>query len=354
MNKRKLAYEAAQWVILCRDESRLDEQQFAKLIRWLSRSKWHVAAFREAARVHERVGRLQLAAPTSASSQNVISLWARAERSTPYSNFAVSVSEGIKQPFLMTRRRLLASVASCLTAAATLKFVSDATSRDVIGSGHVVRVPLRDGVMHVGRHTSFRVGGDTHAQIVHLLEGQAAVHLWAGSRRFSIVQTPLCEIIVSGARFALVVLESMVKLTVAEGAIHVAVPSRGSASPSIVPAGHQLTLRRGTSTQELISVADPEREFSWVRGELVLDGLSIAEAAALFNRFNEVRIEPSPEVGYLAVSSYRCGLNDPERFVDRVVADWGLVSRVDETGAGKVIRVLRGDVAPGRRDREEY
>ena len=124
MNKRKLAYEAAQWVILCRDESRIDEEQLAKLIRWLSRSKWHVAAFREAARVHERVGRLQLAAPTSASSQKVISLWARADRSTPNSNFAVSVSEGLKQPFLMTRRRLLAGVASCLTAAATLEFVS--------------------------------------------------------------------------------------------------------------------------------------------------------------------------------------------------------------------------------------
>lgn len=34
------------------------------------------------------------------------------------------------------------------------------------------------------------------------------------------------------------------------------------------------------------ALADPERGFSWVRGELVLDGLSIAEAAAIFNGFN--------------------------------------------------------------------
>jgi len=71
----------------------------------------------------------------------------------------------------------------------------------------------------------------------------------------------------------------------------------------------------------------------------------------MFNRFNQLRIEPSPDIAHLSVSSHRCALNDPQRFVDRFIAYWGLRSRRDDTG--QVIQIFGSDVTPsGGRARE--
>lgn len=356
MNKQRLAYEAVQWVILCTDEPRLDERELQKLWRWLRRSKWHVIAFLEAARVHAKMERWRPMESTRAPRGNVIPLFGGTRRGPSKIPPAVNAIEPVKRPCLVSRRGVLAAMVSGVTVAATVTIIGDTTSKDVIRSGHVLRVPLRDGLMHAARHSSYRIGGGPQAQTVHLMAGQAAFHLWAGARRSFIAQTPLCQIFVDAARFALVVMETMVELTVAEGTVRVVVPSDASSTGVTVAAGQQLVLRPGVLRPELVAVSDVEREFGWTRGELFFSGETIGEAAATFNRFNLVRIEPSPEVAHLSVGSQRCALDDPQRFVDRFVAareEWGLVSRRDE--GGKVIRIFGGGVISGeQRGRDTF
>lgn len=152
-----------------------------------------------------------------------------------------------------------------------LTVVRDSTSDDVVDSGHVRRVSLRDGVMHVARHALFRLQADAHAQTVHLSKGQAAFHLWTGSRVFTVVQTPLCEIVVAAARFSLVILESLVELTVMDGLVRVALPAHASSPGIMVAAGEQVTLRPGLFRPDPIAVSNAERWFAWTRGELFFE-----------------------------------------------------------------------------------
>jgi len=142
------------------------------------------------------------------------------------------------------------------------------------------------------------------------VRGQAAFHLWAGAPGFTVVQTPLCEVFVAAARFSLVALESVVELTVMEGVVLVALPAHPSSPAIMVAAGEQVALRPGLSRPEPIPVLNVERRFAWTRGELFFDGESIAEAAAILNRFNQLQFDPSPQIAHLSVSKHRCALND--------------------------------------------
>jgi ferric-dicitrate binding protein FerR (iron transport regulator) len=53
----------------------------------------------------------------------------------------------------------------------------------------------------------------------------------------------------------------------------------------VVTAGHELTIQRGGPAQ-LIALRNVERKFEWTQGELYLDGETLLEVAAMFNRFN--------------------------------------------------------------------
>lgn len=334
MNLRKLARDAARWAALRRGEVPLGTWQRRRLKWWLRRSKWHVKAFREALRAQAKRRQREPLEPAFVPRDNVIPLFDRMRRGES-STTAVVCALAPPEPFRISRRGLLAAMASGVAVALTI--VRDSTSDDVIDSGHVRQVRLRDGIMHVARHAVFRLQAEAHAQTVHLSRGQAAFHLWAGAPGFTVVQTPLCEIFVAAARFSLVALESLVELTVMEGVVRVALPAHASSPAIMVSAGEQVTFRPGLFRPDPTAVSNVERRFAWTRGELFFEGESIAEAASIFNRFNQLQIEPSPEIAHLSVSKHRCALNDPRSFVDRFVGERGLASRT----AGGVIYIFK-------------
>jgi transmembrane sensor len=353
MNKDKRMEQAMRWFILHRDARNGGELQRMTLHRWWQRwmfRRWmrcreNVAAFLTVAAVHALVERWVLEERTSeAVSSNVVPLFDEERSCTrPPTVSAAPV---------MSRRQLAATFAGLAVGVGVgvgvgggvLTSVFGARRRDVLASGHVLQVALRDGVMQAARNTAFRLHPGSQAHTVHLLAGQAAFDLWPRARTTTRVTTSLGEILATGARFAVRAFGSLVEITVAAGSARV-FPTALGASAVELRAGQQMTLRRETASAEVIAGVDAERELAWTQGTFNFDGETFGEAAAAFNLFNELQIDLSPDVASLPVGTHQCSLTDPQLFLRRIAPDLQLEIRRD----GQLIRVSKRNDAPGTR-----
>ncbi|GFE83688.1 hypothetical protein GCM10011487_56880 [Steroidobacter agaridevorans] len=356
MNKDKRMEQAARWFILRRDDEiggKLQRLDWRRL--WLRRAfrRWcrdeeNVAAYIRIAAAHaviERWERGEHAAEAVVS--NVVPLFEEDRRRTSAPQRVMPSVEPAPAQAVMSRRRLAAALAGIAVggiAGAALTKVIGSRREDVIASGHVLEVLLRDGVMHVARNSDYRLHPSSQAHIVHLLNGQAAFHLSPSMQSTTRVTAPLGDILAVAAEYAVLALDSLLVVTVVKGSVRV-VSSLLSASEVVVNAGQKLTLRRGEVSSGSIVQVDARRELGWMQGDFHFDGESFGEAASSFNRFNETQIILSPAIARLTVPTHQCALTDPERFIERFAGDFNLEIRRD----GKLIRVFERDIGPTAR-----
>jgi transmembrane sensor len=206
----------------------------------------------------------------------------------------------------------------------------------------VLQVSLRDGLMHAARHTAFGLHPNKQADTVFLHSGLAAFHLWRNAAAPTHVTTTLGEIFAAAARFYVLILDSLVEITVAEGRVRVR-SSLLNAEEVVVNAGQKLTLRPGGVLVQPIGLTHAERGFAWTKGYFDFDGETLGEAAAAFNRFNDLQIVLTPKAAGLVVASSRSPLNNPERFVRRVAKELQLEVRLE----GRRLQIFERGTAPG-------
>jgi transmembrane sensor len=366
MNEQKRTAQAVRWWCWWRGEARRGELQrktlFQRLCQWPRRwlfRRWlrsdeNVVAFLSVAALDVVIERLDLPARTlQAVSAKIVPLFdeargrGRSIASQPSGPGRAVASQPMRRAVArqatrpLTRRQMVAALTGVLVGGGALIPVSRISSEDVIASGHVRLVALRDGIMHTPRNTLIRVHPIKQSHTVHLLAGQAAFHLWKGMHTSTLVTTPLAEIIAAAAKFFALVSDSQLEVAVAEGSVRVILSAFGL--PDVVlRAGEQLTLHRGAEPIQVITRVDVERKLAWTRGIFYFNGETLGEAVATFNRFNELQIVASPELSGLTVPAHRCVLSDPQRFVERFAADWKLATRTE----GKVIRIFKRDETP--------
>jgi ferric-dicitrate binding protein FerR (iron transport regulator) len=354
MNNQKGMKAAIRWFIWWREETRRGELQrktiFRRLCQWPRhwlfrrwlRSDENVAAFLSVAAMHARIERSDLSERTLKTESAKIFPFIEEARARGRRVASQPVMRAVERQAtrLVTRRQLVAALTGVAVGCGAVVPVRRLGPEDVIASGHVRLVALRDGIMHAARHTLFRVHPIEQAHTVHLLDGQAAFHLWKGVRTSTLVTTPLAEIIATAAKFVALASDSRLEIAVAEGSVRVVLSAFGL--PEVVlRAGEQLTLHRGVKPQPIVHV-NAQRKLDWTRGIFFFNGETLGEAVATFNRFNELQIVASSELVGLRVGIHRCALSEPQRFVDRFVAEWKLATRTE----GKVIRIFKPDAAP--------
>lgn len=341
MNRQQRLEEALRWFILCRDERRFGEWERRALIHWLRSSRDNMADYLLIAAWHVDIVRELDAQTLEASSANVVPLFDHV--CLPAAPVPPAMKPAPSRTLISRRGMLAGAVAAGLSGVgfSALTSVINTRRSTVIDSGHVLRVPLNGGVMHAARNSRFEIDRRSAAQTVHLWAGQAAFELWGGVRTFTRVLTPWAEIAVAAARFGVLTLESMLQVAVAEGSVRV-VTSDASLGEVVLTAGQKLTLRAGAVQVESIARAQAAREIAWTQGDLYFDGESLLEATATFNRFNELQIIPSPAIAHLSVGVHQCAVSDPQRFVDRFVADWDLSSR----RSGNVVQIFKHEEVP--------
>lgn len=359
MNKRnrKRSEKAAHWFIWRLDRARGGEVQHGKLRQWVQRllfGHWtRVDENREEylamAGVHAVLKRWDLdERKRESDTSNVVPLFDD-ERGCPRrSPEATPCAQESAPRIVMSRREMVAAALAGVTiagvGAAALTRVIGTRREDVVATGHVLRVSLRDGLMHAARHTAFGLHPNDQAHTVFLHSGLAGFHLWRNPATPTHVTTMLGELFAAAARFYVLVLDSLVEITVAEGSVRVR-SSLLNAAEVVVNAGQKLTLRPGGVLVQPIGLTHAKRGFAWTEGYFDFDGETFGEAAAAFNRFNELQIVLTPKAAGLIVASSRSPLNDPERFVRRIAEGLQLEVHLE----GQRIQVFERDTVRGAR-----
>ncbi|WP_333586131.1 FecR family protein [Phenylobacterium sp.] len=205
------------------------------------------------------------------------------------------------------------------------------------GLGEVRRTPLPDGtLMMLNTSTELRVRFTGRRRQVEMVRGEAWFDIARDAERPFVVAAGEASFQAIGTAFSVRRHRTSSQLQVTEGEVEAWL--EGSAERARVAAGQRLSVsREETALRVQEDPAAVRRSLAWRQGEVVLDGETLGEAAAEFNRYNSVKIEiidPSLRQEKL-VGLFRT--TDPEGFA-------GAVSQLlpaETVREGEVLRIRR-------------
>jgi transmembrane sensor len=319
-----IEHEAADW-IAARDGEHWSEERQHALDAWLAAATAHRVAYLRLLRTWERADRLQVLRGVPAP--------ARA---------AASGSQG-RAWLPRTRGRRLGGGALATTALAALLVVGGPAllQRGPAGETHATAlgqqtlVTLADGSrVTLNTDTRVRASVDERQRRVWLERGEAYFEIAHDAGRPFVVEVGRQQVTVVGTKFSVrrdgerlrvQVLEGRVRVTSASGATALlAAADVADATPSSLQLQHE-------SPQAL------ENRMGWLHGQLRLDGMTLAQAAAEFNRYNrrQLRIVDADTAAIRIGGSFEAG--NVDAFARLLRAGFGLqvheAAEVIEVGA---------------------
>lgn len=194
--------------------------------------------------------------------------------------------------------------------------------------GEIRRVPLGDGSSAaINTASRIEVAMTDDRRTVTLAKGEAWFDVAADSARPFVVEAREVRVRAKGGAFSIRRMAEGAEVIVAKGVLE----CWTTADPARVlrlPAGTKMLISNAAvSTPQALPPATVGRLLAWREGMVGLDGETLAEAAAEFNRYNERQIViDDAELGRERLVGY-FRANDPESFV-RAAADT-LGARVD-------------------------
>lgn len=167
-------------------------------------------------------------------------------------------------------------------------------------------------------HTDFRYG----RRIVRLAHGEAFFTVAKDAAHPFVVETPAGSVRVTGTRFNVRVESDAAIVTLEEGAVLAsrnqgADAGAGLARGTALKPNEQLTLAATPCGPRALTATEMENALAWRTGRLVLDGLTLGEAAARFAAYHGIAIELDPATRALSVGG-SCPLDDLPGFMDFV------------------------------------
>lgn len=182
--------------------------------------------------------------------------------------------------------------------------------------GEVRRTPLADGTLMVlNTDTAVEVRLSRTRRLVRLVRGEAWFDIAHDSSRPFVVEAGGAQFRAVGTAFSVRRSGDGNRLQVTDGTVEAW--SQANSRPARVVAGQTALLVEGEA--KVMITDDPaavRRSLAWRQGELVLDGETLREAAAEFNRYNQIKIEVAdPGLGQQRlVGLFRT--TDPESFAE--------------------------------------
>ena len=259
--------EAALWALRA-DAQDLDPERDAELSAWLAADPRHRGAFLRAQAALLMVDRTR-ALPDPAP-----------EAPSPTARIG--------------RRKFLA-VALGGTAAASVAGLAiwrDLTPElHVTQLGEVRRTPLADGTLMVlNTDTEVEVRLSRARRLLRLVRGEAWFDIAHDTSRPFVVEAGAATFRAVGTAFSVRRSGEESQLQVTDGTVEAW--SQADTRPARVVAGQKAVMVEGEARVTITD--DPaavRRSLAWRQGELVLDGETLKEAAAEFNRYNQIKIE---------------------------------------------------------------
>jgi len=189
------------------------------------------------------------------------------------------------RPIWIRRKWMLAGAALAAGLAAALILVPEALHFST-GLGQMLQVPLSDGSM-VAINTQSAVDVSMHAKLrdIALIRGEAWFQVAHDGQRPFLVSAGRIRVRAVGTAFAVHRQERGAEVLVTEGVVETWTVG-AEAQRVRVGAGSKTYIDEDASTRPTVEAADTARALAWREGQIVLEGESLAEAVAEFNRYN--------------------------------------------------------------------
>ena len=300
---------AAAWVAR-EDRGPLDADEVAARDTWLQAASRHLGAYARARAAFVRLERSQALGPDF-------------------------MSQSGAPPARPSRRRLPwhAAVAAglCAVVLAGVLLIQGPT-RHATALGEVLRVPLPDGsALVLNSNSQVSVDFSERGREVRLLKGEALFEVASDPERpFSVIAGET-RVTAVGTAFSVHRGRSGdLEVIVREGVVDV---DGGDPQPVRVTANFKASARPGLDLQiEPLQVEQTGRELAWSDGMLAFEGDTLAQAAAQFARYSNVRILiDDPEIAQKRVAGLYSA-TDPDGFAAAVAASMGLRIERSERG----------------------
>lgn len=208
-----------------------------------------------------------------------------------------------------------ACAAAALVAVLSVQLARPSPDRIETAVGEIRRVALKDGsVATVNTDSDVEVRLARAERHIRLVRGEAWFQVAKDAARPFIVDAGPVHVRATGTAFSVRRDDGRVRVVVTEGRV-IAWRDGYAQRRLAVSAGEEARLSEAdVAPPPAAAAARTQDALAWRTGEIVLDGETVAEAAAEFNRYNERKIVVhDPAVGGRKVVGYFL-LNQPETF----------------------------------------
>lgn len=317
---------AAEWAVRLSDPACASDVR-AAFEAWRAESFEHEAAFEREHAAWERTERLRAFKPGGLASGAKPDADLLAPEDAPRRAF------DRRSPWTMMAA--LAAVAGVvgtgvMTATASTAYATDIGERRVVVLADNSRIELNTDSKVVVRYR----GG---VREVKLVKGEALFEAAADARPF-VVKARDARIATTGGELSVRLGAENAAVTVRRGAAQVEPDGDGPARETKVAAGTAMVYGPGGSHAQPLSDAEIDRALAWRQGAIALNGQSLSQAVAEFNRYNRRKVRiADPSIADLRLAGYFQN-TEPMAFVTAVTHTFPV--RVSE-GEDGVIRLAR-------------
>ncbi len=204
------------------------------------------------------------------------------------------VAEEAPVPATRSRRWILAGAGSIAAAAAVTAAIGlrgPSPDRVATGPGEIRRMPLADGsIAAMDAESELRIALAKDARRIDLRRGQVWFQVAKDRQRPFIVDAGIAKVQAVGTAFSVTRTSAGVRIAVTEGRVAIWA-SDASGAVSILDAGEFAAFRSdGTAPVTGSAPSAIERSLAWREGEIALEGETLDEAVAAFNRYNQQQL----------------------------------------------------------------
>jgi len=257
----------------------------------------------------------------------------RAEAALSFVDRARALAGVIPKPEprpIWVRRKLMFTGAALAASLVGVVILMTAPNRYDTDLGEIRRVPLSDGsVVAINTQSAVEVSMQRDAREVTLTRGEAWFKVAHDKTRPFIVSAGRIRVRAVGTAFSVRRHDDGADVQVTEGLVETWTVGEEERRIQLA-AGSKAYVAAYEPPKIVQSAADVERSLAWREGQIVLEGESLDEAAAQFNRYNARKLVIS-DPGLAAeklVGQFRA--TDPQTFAEAVATTLG--AKVEEEG----------------------
>jgi transmembrane sensor len=225
-----------------------------------------------------------------------------------------------------TRRNVLATGGGAVGLAAAVAvgaFVWTGYNRVLTPLGKIIRVPLNDGsVATVNTNSALNIALKPNVREIVIDKGEAWFNVVRDNSRPFIVAAGEVRVRAVGTAFAVRRRDDGANVLVTEGIVDTWTVNDENRVRRVTAGSKIFVSDIAGPSNAVVASTEIDRTLAWRDGEIALDGETLDDAVAEFNRYNERKLTVDPALGGKRLVGW-FHTDEPEAFARAVATKWG-------------------------------